>query len=153
MPWTKTKVCTVRNWEHWDFCLNEAQQSDKTIVLAGLIQITLTWYAPHPAIERRSESIGKRSCYTGFAVSLFVDIRAKPHRFPLVELDWHFGNPSAQERFKSSYLRSQSNTELSYRLKMAREKMKVEELAEKRNNEQQNGEGNEAEKGSGGKGE
>lgn len=57
-----------------------------------------------------------------FAVSLFIDIRAKPHQFPLVELDWHFRNPSAQERFKSSHLRSKSNMELSYWLKMAQEK-------------------------------
>lgn len=57
-----------------------------------------------------------------FAVSLFIDIRAKPHQFPLVELDWHFGNPSAQERFKSSHLRSKSNILLSYWLKMAQEK-------------------------------
>lgn len=57
-----------------------------------------------------------------FAVSFFMDIRAKPHQFPLVELDWHFGNASAQERFKSSYLRSKNNMELSYWLKMAQEK-------------------------------
>lgn len=57
-----------------------------------------------------------------FAVSFFIDIRAKPHQSPLIKLDWHFGNPSAPERFKSSHLRSKSNMDLSYWLKMAQEK-------------------------------
>lgn len=57
-----------------------------------------------------------------FAVSLFIDIRAKQHQFPLAELDWHFGNPSAQEMFKSSHLRGKSSIELSYWLNMAQEK-------------------------------
>lgn len=65
-----------------------------------------------------------------FAVSLFIDIRAKPHQFPLVELDWHFGNPSVQERFKSSHLRSKSNT-AQLLTKNGSRKTKVEELAEK----------------------
>lgn len=37
-----------------------------------------------------------------FSISLYIDVGAKPHQFPLAELDWHFGNPSAQEMFKSS---------------------------------------------------
>lgn len=68
-----------------------------------------------------------------FPVSHFIDIRAKPHQFPLVELDWHFGNPSAQERFKSSHLRSKRNVEFSYWLQMAQKKKKKKkvEVAEK----------------------
>lgn len=65
-----------------------------------------------------------------FPVSHFIDIGAKPHQFPLVELDWHFGNPSTQERFKSSHLRSKRNMEFSYWLEMAQKKMKGE-VAEK----------------------
>lgn len=48
-----------------------------------------------------------------FPVSHFIHIRAKPHQFPLVELDWHFGNPSTQERFKTSHLRSKRNMKLA----------------------------------------
>lgn len=57
-----------------------------------------------------------------FAASPFIDIGAKPHQFPSAELDWHFGNPSAQEMFKSSHVRRKSSTELSYWLNMAQEK-------------------------------
>lgn len=57
-----------------------------------------------------------------FAVSPLIDIRAKPHQFSLAELDWHFGNLSAQEMFKSSHVRGKSSTELSYWLNMAQEK-------------------------------
>lgn len=72
-----------------------------------------------------------------FPVSHFIDIRAKPHQFPLVELDWHFGNPSAQERFKSSHLRSKRNVEFSYWLQMAQKKKNEGRSGRKRRNKGQ----------------
>lgn len=84
-----------------------------------------------------------------FPVSHFIDIRAKPHQFPLVELDWHFGNPRAQERFKSSHLRSKRNVEFSYWLQMAQKKKKKKEGRsgrKRRNKGQKNVDVNEKEK-------
>lgn len=78
-----------------------------------------------------------------FPVSHFIDIRAKPHQFPLVELDWHFGNPSTQERFKTSHLRSKRNMKLA---KNGLKRNGGRSGRKRRNKGQENGEQNETEK-------